>query len=127
MISGDQGQSPLSLAVLLDIVQDGYLFEGPLGDTTDVLHQVYLEEVGRGKQQEPWVRLGEAELQGSLRDGDVDIFGLSIQGFYFDVGVGLEGQQLLADGEVGLSSEGHLEGVFSHQSVYHHFTRLIVL
>ncbi len=97
MISGDQSQLPLSLTVLLDIVKDGDLLEGTLGDPTDVFHQVYLEEMGRGKQQEPRMGLGEAELQGSLRDGDVDIFGLAIQGFYFDVGVGLEGQQLLAD------------------------------
>lgn len=56
----------------------------------------------------------EVEYFDCWGEGYLYFFGVSVDGFEFDGGVCLVGEELVVDGEVGLSFEGHFHRVFSH-------------
>lgn len=78
-------------------MQDGYLLEGSFVDSVDVLNLINLKKLISGQDVEPGLRLRQRELFRGLREGDFDIFGLSIERFDSDVGLCLVGDEFFVD------------------------------
>lgn len=67
--------------------------------------------------------MGQCELQGSLCEGEVNVFGFAVRGFELDGGVSLEGNKFFVEGESESGSRGDFEGVLCDQSIDHILTR----
>ena len=79
-------------------MQNSYFFEGALCDAADVLDVVNFQEAVLEDQQ-VGMRGSEGQLRRRGLKGDVDVFGLAMEGLDFEGVFGGEGQQFFIYGE----------------------------
>ena len=100
-------------------MQNSNLFKGPLDYTIDILDQINLQKMAWSQKKDIGMFLWKWKLKRRLTDGYVDIFGLSVERFDLEAGLGGKSDEFLADGEGRSAPKWCFKCVLSNQSINH--------
>ena len=100
-------------------MQNSNFFKGPLDYAIDILDQINLQKMAGSQKKDIGMFLRKRKLKRRLADGYVDIFGLSVERFDLEAGLGGKGDEFLADGEGKSAPKWCFKCVLSNQSINH--------